>query len=245
MFKAKFEKIAANDRGRDFAVGDIHGCFSALQRGLDHIGFDPSTDRLFAVGDLVDGGSESGEVTTWLDFPWFHAICGNHELMAWRSALDDPYPGVDHIKFGGAWLRALSIDEQKRIAHRLLALPVAMEIETPDGTVGLVHADCPCDDWTDMQSANWLQFTDTHQMVETCLWSIDRYKLKYTGLVRNVRAVIHGHMTVPEVETLGNVLYIDTGGWKPEGRFTFLNIQTLKHLSGPGGRIFNIPRRYR
>jgi serine/threonine protein phosphatase 1 len=245
MFKAKFEKISLNARGRDIAVGDIHGCFTALQRGLDHIGFDPLADCLFAVGDLVDGNFESRDVTTWLDFPWFYAICGNHELMTWRSALGDPYPGVDHLAFGGGWLYTLSIDEQRRIANRLTSLSLVMEVETPKGAVGLVHADCPCDDWADMQSADWHQFSDTHQMVETCLWSIDRHKLKYKGLVRNVRAVVHGHMTVPEIETLGNVFYIDTGGWKPEGRFTFLNLHTLEPVFGIGGRIVNIPRRYR
>ena len=52
-------RFAQNTVGRDFAVGDIHGCFTELQRGLDAIGFDPSTDRLFSVGDLVDRGPES------------------------------------------------------------------------------------------------------------------------------------------------------------------------------------------
>ena len=52
-------RFAQNTVGRDFAVGDIHGCFTELQRGLEAIGFDPSTDRLFSVGDLVDRGPES------------------------------------------------------------------------------------------------------------------------------------------------------------------------------------------
>ena len=52
-------RFAQNIAGRDFAVGDIHGCFTELQRGLDAIGFNPNTDRLFSVGDLVDRGPES------------------------------------------------------------------------------------------------------------------------------------------------------------------------------------------
>ena len=52
-------RLAQNTVGRDIAVGDIHGCFTELQRGLDTIGFDPCTDRLFSVGDLVDRGPES------------------------------------------------------------------------------------------------------------------------------------------------------------------------------------------
>jgi serine/threonine protein phosphatase 1 len=94
----------ANTVGRDFAVGDIHGCFSALQKVLDTVTFDPAVDRLFSVGDLVDRGPESHLVLEWLDKPWFHAIGGNHDHMAWRSALGDPYPHVDHRRHGGEWL---------------------------------------------------------------------------------------------------------------------------------------------
>lgn len=50
-------QFALNPVGRDFAMGDIHGCFTELQRGLDAIGFDAGTDRLFSVGDLVYGNS--------------------------------------------------------------------------------------------------------------------------------------------------------------------------------------------
>jgi hypothetical protein len=39
-FRARLERFAINTRGRDLAVGDIHGCFSALQRGIDELGFD-------------------------------------------------------------------------------------------------------------------------------------------------------------------------------------------------------------
>ena len=56
-------RFAQNTVGRDFAVGDIHGCFTELQRGLEAIGFDPSTDRLFSVGDLVDRGSNAQAAT--------------------------------------------------------------------------------------------------------------------------------------------------------------------------------------
>ena len=54
-------------RGRDFAVSDIHGCFSHLSRSLKSIGSDASVDRLFSVGDLVDRGTESDQVLPWLN----------------------------------------------------------------------------------------------------------------------------------------------------------------------------------
>ena len=51
-------RFARNVGGRDFAVGDIHGCFSHLSRSLEAIGFDAAVDRLFSVGDLVDRGPD-------------------------------------------------------------------------------------------------------------------------------------------------------------------------------------------
>ena len=113
-----------------------------------------------------------------------------------------------------------------------MALPLVIEIESPAGIVGLIHADCPFDDWVPMQSADWDKFSDIDPLVSTCLWSIDRYQAKYDGKVRNIRAVVHGHMTVPEVKILGNVHYIDTGGGTTGGEFTFLNLSTLKPISG-------------
>jgi hypothetical protein len=48
------ERHAANGRGRDFIVGDLHGCRAMLDALLVHVGFDPDRDRLFSVGDLMD-----------------------------------------------------------------------------------------------------------------------------------------------------------------------------------------------
>ena len=222
-----------NELGRDYAVGDIHGCFSDLARSLEAIGFDPSVDRLFSVGDLVDRGPESGQVLQWLDKPWFHSICGNHDFMAWRSALGIPYREVDHLAHGGAWLQELSGAERSQLGRRLRALPLALEVETSLGPVGLVHADCPFDDWREMQAVSWPGIDPTGAIARCCLWSIERYQRQYSSPVRNVRAVVHGHMVVRYVKTLGNVFFIDTGGWKPGGCFSFLELGALQTVCGP------------
>ncbi|MBP5144082.1 metallophosphoesterase, partial [Pseudomonas chlororaphis] len=72
----KIQRFEINTAGRDFAVGDIHGHFTKLQAALDAVQFDPTVDRLFSVGDLVDRGPESADVDTWLAKPWFHAVRG-------------------------------------------------------------------------------------------------------------------------------------------------------------------------
>lgn len=45
-------KVARNRRGRDFVVGDVHGCLRTLEHVLREVGFDEDRDRLFSVGDL-------------------------------------------------------------------------------------------------------------------------------------------------------------------------------------------------
>ena len=207
-------------------VGDIHGCFSKLGTALRKVQFDPEADRLFSVGDLVDRGPESSHVLEWLDHSWFHAICGNHDLMAWRRAVGDPYPVVDHVKHGGQWLDLHGKPEQERIAQRLCQLPLAMEVDTPEGLVGIVHADFPYDDW---QAIHHEHFSADDR--EICLWSADRYRTQYTQPIRNIRAVVHGHVTLPKMAQLGNVFYIDTGGWRDGGRFTLLDLHTLRVAS--------------
>jgi serine/threonine protein phosphatase 1 len=226
-------RFARNESGRDFAVGDIHGCFSDLDRGLKAIGFDEKTDRLFSVGDLVDRGPESTQALEWLDKPWFHAICGNHDFLTWRSALGIPYLEVDHRMLGGAWLEKVVGAKRSQLGRRLRALPLAIEIETSLGLIGLVHADCPFDDWREMQGVPWSRIDPTSAIAECCLWSRERFKRQYPNPIKNIRAVVHGHALVPYVKVLGNVHFIDTGGWTPGGCFSFLELESLKAACGP------------
>ena len=228
-----FSHFARNAAGRDFAVGDIHGCFAHLSRSLEAIGFDASVDRLFSVGDLVDRGPESDQVLEWLEKPWFHSICGNHDFMAWRSALGILYLEVDRLLYGGAWLEKISGAKRSQLGRRLRALPLALEVETSSGLVGLVHADCPFDDWHEMQQVPWASVEPTSKLAECCMWSTERFERQYPNAIRNVRAVVHGHMTVRYAKVLGNVHFLDTGGWKEGGCFSFLELESLTVLTGP------------
>ena len=66
--------------GRDFVAGDVHGCFRTLEHALAKVHFDPSCDRLFSVGDLINRGPHSMEAVDWLTNGRIHAaVLGNHE----------------------------------------------------------------------------------------------------------------------------------------------------------------------
>ncbi|MFV0644782.1 MAG: metallophosphoesterase [Sphingomonadaceae bacterium] len=230
--------------GRDIAVGDIHGSFSVLQDGLEQIGFDPTVDRLFSIGDLVDRGPESAQVLEWLDKPWFHAIMGNHELLTWRAVLGERLSRMKPEDYGGEWLQDLPVGEQRRIGERLRALPYVMEIETAAGPVGLIHADCPFDDWEQVRQTDWDALHELDDLLKISLWSRDRYAYAYGKPIANIRAVVHGHNTVPDVTVLGNVHYIDTGGGRSTGRFAFLDLDSLQPTYGAGERFYRPSRRY-
>jgi len=76
----KFIKtVPANVEGRDFVVGDLHGCFDELTKLMKYVRFDPKRDRLFSTGDLIDRGPNSEECLSLLDKSWFYPVLGNHE----------------------------------------------------------------------------------------------------------------------------------------------------------------------
>jgi serine/threonine protein phosphatase 1 len=66
---------------RTFILGDIHGRFHALRQVLDRSGFDPDTDLLIILGDIVDFGPNTKEcVDLLLSIPNKVVMLGNHDL---------------------------------------------------------------------------------------------------------------------------------------------------------------------
>ena len=138
-----------------YAIGDIQGCYDALRHLLDQIGFDPGSDRLWFVGDLVNRGPDSLAVLRFIKSLDDQAVVvlGNHDLHllaraegqtrnAKKDNLDDILNAPDRDELL-SWLRHRPLmhhDPDKRftIVHAglppqwdlPLALACAHELET-------------------------------------------------------------------------------------------------------------------
>lgn len=222
-----YKRVARNHAGRDIIAGDVHGHFSKLRQALDAINFNPTVgDRLFFVGDLVDRGPESLEATDWLALPYVHAVRGNHEQMAVDHAAGLSDPEV-YIANGGAWFLGLTVPEQREIAATFEALPLAIELETENGMVGIVHAECPIERFADLETDLDKDAMCSWSIAENLIWSRAPLMGVRADHVQDVLAVVVGHTPRRYVTTIGNHIYIDTQAWRG-GEFTLLDAATLQ-----------------
>lgn len=141
--ETRVQRVGGNTIGRDFVIGDLHGCLEPLGRLMAHVRFHQGRDRLFSVGDLVDRGPQSMDCLRLLEMPWFHCVLGNHEQMLIRH-LEDPY-GVKAYDEGWLMEQAHKFSERAKFAAKWLPklkrLPLVMLAGQGTSRFGVVHAE--------------------------------------------------------------------------------------------------------
>lgn len=237
------QKFGINEVGRDFVVGDIHGAYDLVIEAMRQAKFDRAKDRLFAVGDLIDRGPGSHRCTKFLAQPYVHAVRGNHEAMLLELyEAGDPDEAVLPFvcRYNGLrWWLDVAVEQRQAILAAIRELPLAIEVATRRGTVGLVHADVPKGmDWGVFLSL--LEASDK-QAVQTGLWGRARIEHGDESGVSGVGRVFVGH--TPQwggVSRFGNVYAVDTGavfgqlGSNAEGHLTMARlVMQTKALAAP------------
>ena len=244
-------RFARNGQGRDFVVGDLHGEINALREAMADIGFDSERDRLFSVGDLVDRGPASFELLELAAEDWFFPVMGNHDQLTaslvreaarafsagLSSASGQPPPvriaeesRLMAENLDAEWLLE-RLDDLHREADPLRTLrilaspetwPLAIEVQTDHGPVGILHGNPPDPDWSVVEQ--WLADPD-ESTIETLVWGRSRIRRAWAGEpIPPVTGLTHlytGHTVVgPEPLTVGNQTWIDTGAVFGVGNLT-------------------------
>lgn len=223
------KRFSLNHRGRNFIAGDIHGCFDALNAALKRHDFDPATDRLFAVGDLIDRGPDSLKVIELLKQPWFHTCLGNHEEMLLNTSTHSQEGQHWFQRYGGDWWLQQDKNSQTNIRNVLRDLPLAIELDTTYGRVGIVHADIP-------KGMSWTRFIRLLEMGDldtrkTAIWGRSRIKRLFSSPVKEIDRVVCGHSVTPNYKIVikANVWFIETGAFLHDdgGHLSVINIDQL------------------
>ena len=230
------QRLPANTKGRDFVVGDLHGHHAALESLLREACFDPSQDRVFSVGDLVDRGPESFQTLRLLQEPWFFAVRGNHEDMLLDFALGgDNYgrPTRDHpfLHNGGRWFLEMSPEQDALwnddLLPRTALLPHILVIGEGAARFQIVHAeldgvaqrltdialDAPLADLNQARDREFIEGFDGfgHQRMRF-LWG--RALIHHKGVLTaptGLSPTFCGHTPARHILTQGGHIFVDTG----------------------------------
>lgn len=209
------KRFKENKVGRDFFTTDLHGCYDLLHEQMKLHAFDTSKDRLFLGGDWCDRGPDSQHVLDYIYEPWIHSIQANHEAMlihAYQNKLTGHAARMLYSN-GGDWYWNCDEDKQKAIYEAFKSLPLAIEIETSNGLIGIVHAEVPYGDWEAFRSISDIELEMNGEAVAQ--WARTKYDKQDTSNVKGLYKCFVGHTPTNsgKIEQLGNVYYSDLGAF--------------------------------
>ncbi|MBV1776574.1 metallophosphoesterase [Burkholderiaceae bacterium DAT-1] len=235
--------VPHNAVGRDFIVGDLHGCRHELFELLGRVGFRPEAgDRLFATGDLIDRGPDSPGCLALLRQPWFFTVIGNHEQMILR-ALDEGDANMMAMSAanGGSWAVPWIMRKDPvlmRIAAELRTLPNVLVVGPGTRTrFNVVHATLlktPAEDelFVDRELDEGLKGHDA-KAADRMMWSRTLAEEAGNAALRRASPTWQqglsltycGHNPVPYPVILASHCHIDTGSGY-EGNVDIVGVDT-------------------
>lgn len=158
-----------------YAIGDVQGCYDPLRRLLDEVAFDPTRDRLWFAGDLVNRGPDSLSVLRFVKGLGAAAVTvlGNHDVHLLcraldvagpkkRDTLDDVVQAPDRDELV-AWLRARPL-LHRDAGHWLVHAGVLPQWSTSESvflageTFRLIQSD---------EGVNFLRYHVTHNLTRS------------------------------------------------------------------------------
>lgn len=116
-----------------YAMGDLQGCFTAFQRLIDLIQFDPSQDKLWLVGDIVNRGPDSLSLLRYIKQAGdaMIMVLGNHDMHLLMVAA-----GVAKSHSGDTIQTILDASDHDELLHWLRH----QKLFYTEGQYAMVHA---------------------------------------------------------------------------------------------------------
>ena len=204
---------ATGHKGRILFTTDLHGHYDLLHEHLKAVSFDSTKDILIIGGDMCDRGPDSQYVLDYLNEPWVYCIRGNHEQLL-IDAYDEGFNGPSTnclLGNGGIWIASVSVDLMKAIYESFKSLPLALEVLTPTEKIGIIHAQCPYNNWEEFKKMTKPELE--YDGAATAQWARSNYQKNIT--VKGVDRLLVGHTPTDsgEVEVYGNTWYCDLGSF--------------------------------
>lgn len=209
-------RLPINTQGRDFIVGDLHGCYVELIERMQQVRFDEEKDRLFCVGDLIDRGRDSPACIRLLDEPWFFCVRGNHEEML-IEYIGGNYGALSMwLSNGGQWVLDQKLKDIIGWYNKLKTLPLVIHVE---GQFNVLHAEWYKGQVELMHGKFGLDDQATLQWGRSYIKD-RKHNLPYSGQL-TLRTYV-GHTPVRQTTEHGPFMFIDTGACFNDGFLTIV-----------------------
>lgn len=217
-------RLPVNDCGRDFIVGDIHGCTDAFWKLCREVEFDPECDRMFSVGDLIDRGPDSVGALELLQNPWFFATRGNHEQLMLDALVTMGTSEVEQwFGNGGEWANNLPAEQIDDFARIIAELPIVIAVGTGPGRFNVVHAELPVfgDSTIDRGLLG-------HGQIREALWGRNIVRGRIPLRIEALSRTYCGHTPIDDIRFFDSHVFIDTGACF-EGLFERGRLTVVQH----------------